>query len=243
MASTNTLQRVIDYCRTFVQLRPLVGVGSIPASPLEPALTIGDWTRQFILSSPFAWRWNRTIVRPIPLSQGIYDYKVTGLSNFGWIEKAVLVDTNLKSTELVAQPFMMPDQVQNRPSWISPIADDGAGNITFRFLPTPDKQYDAYLTYQNAAPSFAAMADTWSPLPDYLYYLYSEGCLAKAYDLATDERFGSAYQIFMRDLIAVNNGLTDIQMNLFMVNSIATQVELANKLGSRNQGQQPQRQG
>ena len=241
MASTISLQRVIDYCRTYTQLRPLVGIGNIPTSPLEPALTIGDWTRQFMLAPPLAWRWNRTVVQPIPLVAGTFDYKVTGLSNFGWIEKAKIVDpTTKQNKELVAVPTLMPDLVTNEPTYISPIADDGQGNITFRFSPTPYQQYDAYIIYQNAAPSFSALSQTWAPIPDYLYYLYSEGALVKAYDLATDERFSAAFQIFMRDLVAVNDGMTDMQKNLFMQNTLATQREVADKLGNRGQGQQPQ---
>jgi hypothetical protein len=125
--------------------------------------------------------------------------------------------------------------VQNEPTYISPIADDGQGNITFRISPTPYQQYDAYILSQNAAPSFVALTDTWAPLPDYLYYLYSEGALVKAYDLATDERFGAAFQIFMRDLVMLNDGMTDIQKNLFMQNFLATQKEVEEKLGNRGQ--------
>jgi hypothetical protein len=295
----NTLQRTIDFCRTFTQVRPYTGIGNFAADPLEPALSIGDWVLQFMLSPPFAWRWNRNktlfvieptimttkvtsvgtatitlvsgpyfitgvgwndqtcyinglpyiidhVVSPVslvlttPVTAGVgvsfvcggQDY-ILALSDFGWPEKASITDGVTFSEELVILPDLALDIQSGKPHCISPVNDDGEGNITFRFMPAPSATLTVHLDYQKSAPPFTAMDDTWEPVPDYLSYLYNQGCLYKCFEMAVDERMTEAFQIFMRNLIAANNGLTDSQVNLFMADRIATQREVQQKLGSR----------
>src|SRR6185312_11157257 len=89
MASTIKLSRTIAASSRFINQAPLVFTGTN-----DPAFTIADWVRGFILSPPFAWRWNRATVSPITVSSGAQDYTVN-LPNFGWLEQAVIVDTSL----------------------------------------------------------------------------------------------------------------------------------------------------
>lgn len=302
----NSLQRSIEFCQTFTQIRPYTGVGNFATAPLEPALSIGDWVRQFMLSPPFAWRWNRNhtsfAVHPAKTSvvntsatavtwvsgdvfvtgtgwvglnisiNGLYytvasvttshvlvlsqnagtqtgvtqvvggqDY-IVALSDFGWPEKASITDGATFSKELVINPDLAQDVAAGETANISPVADDGSGNITFRLMPPPSSAWTVQLDYQMASSSFAAMADSWTPIPNYLSYLYNQGCLYKCYEMGSDERMTQAFQIFLRNLIAANNGLTDSQVNLFMADRIAMQREVQQKLGSR-QPQQQQQQG
>ena len=51
------------------------------------AYSIGDEIRQFILSPPFVWRWNRGQVAPIVCKPGTTDYTVN-IPDFGWVERA-----------------------------------------------------------------------------------------------------------------------------------------------------------
>ena len=73
MANTNTLQRSINYVTIMARGAPMSNVLTIAN---EPALTIGDWVRQFILSPPFAWRWNRSFTAFIA-TQGVDTYSLT----------------------------------------------------------------------------------------------------------------------------------------------------------------------
>ena len=293
----NSLQRSITFCQTFTQVRPYTGIGNFAAAPLEPALSIGDWVRQFMLSAPFAWRWNRNhtsfAVHPAVSStvntsgtavtwtaggvfitgtgwvglsvniNGLYytvasvtdnhhlvlvtgagvqtgvtqtvggqDY-VVALSDFGWPEKAAITDGSTFSKELVINPDLAQDVASGETANISPVADDGSGNITLRLMPPPSGIWTVQLDYQKAPLSFAAMADPWTPIPDYLSYVYNQGCLYLCYEMGTSELLTQAFQIFLRNLIAVNNGLTDSQINLFMADRIATQREVQQRLGPR----------
>ena len=219
MASIIQLQRTITYASSFVRYAPLT------LSADDPAFSNADWVRQFILSAPFAWRWNRTVTK-IQCAVGQADYKVA-LPTFGWIEKAVCVDPNngYSSTELEVATIIAQENLPNLPAKIAAELDDDAGNITFRLFPTPDSEYIVYVTSQNAAPLFTATTGTWEPIPDYLSYIYNQGFLAKTYEYVGDPRFQQAMQLFLQLVVATNEGLTETQRNIFLADRINTNRE------------------
>lgn len=229
MASTIQLQRSINLAQQFVRNAPLTFTS--PTNN-DPAFSNADWVRQFILSAPFAWRWNRTETQ-ITCSPGTTDYK-TALPTFGWIEKAVLVDTTSgnQTTELEIELDLAQETVVNLPTKISPQLDDGAGNITFRVFPAPDKPYTINIISQNAAPIFTAATQTWAPIPDYLSYLINTGMEAKTYEYIGDPRFGPTMQLFLQQVIAANGGLSETQVNIFLMDRLNTQRE-TQKIGDR----------
>jgi hypothetical protein len=114
--------------------------------------------------------------------------------------------------------------------FLAPELDNNAGSITFRLSPVPDKVYTVTITSQNAPPNFANLTDTWSPLPDYLSYLYMQGFMAKSYEYFVDERFGSTMSLFVKQLVAANGGLDQTQVNLFLGQRIDLQREQNNML-------------
>ena len=219
MASTIQLQRTITYASSFVRYAPLT------LSADDPAFSNADWVRQFILSAPFAWRWNRTVTK-IQCATGQSDYK-TSLPNFGWIEKAVNVDPNsgYSSTELEVATVLAQENLPNLPAKISAELDDDSGNVTFRVFPSPDSAYIIYVTSQNAAPIFTATTNTWAPIPDYLSFLYNQGFLAKTYEYMGDPRFQSAMQLFLQMLVSTSEGLSISQKNIFLTDRLNTQRE------------------
>jgi hypothetical protein len=216
-----TLARSLQFAQTYISIRPLLGVGTYTD---EPGLTIGDWVRQFILAPPFSWRWNRGTTSFNVSPAGGQDY-VRSLTDFGWLEKANLTSAGT-NRELAVRLNISQDTTQEQPIAICPLLDDGAGNITFRMMPTPDAAYTVKLIYQKKAVAFTASTDTWTPIPDYLSYLYNQGVLAKAYEMSSDERFGLATQLFLRQVIAANEGLTESQKNVFMIDQAITQREI-----------------
>lgn len=214
MASNNSLLRSIEVCQNFLKNIPLTGVGG---NPLEPAASIGDYTRNFMLCPPFAWRWNRATTT-FNTVEGTQDYSAN-LPNFGWLEKASTND-NLGLTgsivELENKLNMSEDKSQDRPRYIGARLDDDAGSITFRLLPAPDAVYTVTISYQLASPSFTNLSDTWSPIPDYLSNIYNMGFRAFAYEYFEDPRYAFAFQMFLRQLVASNEGLTDTQRSIYL---------------------------
>lgn len=220
MASTITLNRIINYCQQFVRNTPLTFSGNN-----DPAFLNADWVRQFILSPPFAWRWNRGSVA-INLNEGQQDY-IVKVPTFGWIEKVSLVNTVVppngpQSWELEIAGELALETNKQVPTRIAAQSDDGNGNITFRFFPVPDTEYTATVDFQGQAPTFDATSDFWSPIPDYLSYLYTQGMLAKTYEYFNDTRFGEAVTLFVRQLVACSEGLSEQQKNLFLQEKVDT---------------------
>lgn len=225
MPSTNTLDRTVRLTERFLLLAPLTFINQG-----DPAFSMGDSVRQFILSPPFAWRWNRGTVTPvITCVAGQQDY-VVNLSNFGWIERAVLnfpipQGGTAQAVELEVKTDVGFEATPNQPTQISAFADDNNGNITFRLSPPPDQAYTINIIYQLAAPTFNSMLNTWSPIPDYMSYLYNQGMRAMAYEYLGDERFTFTYQMFLRQAVAANDGLTETQKNIFLEHQIISQTE------------------
>jgi hypothetical protein len=144
------------------------------------------------------------------------------------LEKAVEYDptSGYAAAELQVQLLLGEDTLPNQTSRIAPILDDGQGNITFRLFPAADKIYGIVLEFQNAAQLFTSTAQTWSPIPDYMSYIWNEGFDAKCFEYLNDPRFQTSMQLFMTDLVANSEGLTESQKNLWLsdrLNSIRQQ--------------------
>jgi hypothetical protein len=133
----------------------------------------------------------------------------------------------LPTYELEVKETLAQVAIQQQPAFISVIADDNNGNITFRLMGCPDQSYTLYIIYQKAAPSFGSTVDTWAPIPDYMSYIYNLGFLAKVYEYKGDERFAFAHQEFLKLTVAASDGLTDSQKNIFLEPRIITAREQA----------------
>ena len=223
MASTIQLQRTINLAQQFLRLSPLTFTEN---TANDPAFSNADWVMQTILAPPFAWRWNRNTALPtdptFSTTIGVSDYKIN-LPNFGWIEKATCYDpTNgYSAAELLNELVIAGETLPNQPTRIAAVLDDDEGNITFRLFPPPDRPYNIVVEWQGAAQLFSSLDQMWSPIPDYLSYLYNEGFQAKAYEYWNDPRFPSAYQLFMTDLAAASEGLKQTEKNLWLDNKLA----------------------
>jgi hypothetical protein len=237
LASTINLERTIKLAQRYVRNAPLTFVNDG-----DPAFSAADSVRQFILSPPFAWRWNRSTVSPlITCAPGKQDYTVSA-GNFGWIERAVLnfpivVQSGApQSIELEVKMDLGIESTPNQPTQIAAINDDNNGNITFRLSPPPEQAYTINIIYQRSALTFGSTQDFWTPIPDYLSYLYNLGMRAAAYEYLGDERYGFSYQMFLRQVLAANDGLTETQKNIFLEHTIITQVEQQNAQGMAQGG-------
>jgi hypothetical protein len=230
--STNTIGRCINVAQNFVRNAPLTFSGTN-----DPAFTIGDWVRQFMLSPPFAWRWNRATYS-FTTTAGVQDYQES-LEQFGWLEKATVTDNTVSPSavhELMVVLDVSEESTENLPTRIAARLDDGNGNITFRLMPPPDKVYTVTLTYQLAAPLFQTINDTWAPIPDYFSNLYNSGFMAKTYEYIDDSRFVPLLTTFMRQVIAANGGLSDSQINIFLADQINSQTTQQSALQASQQG-------
>lgn len=75
MASTITLQSVLDFCRTRTRMIQLVNVGGIPN---QPGLDICNDVLQTLLSSPNNWKFNKAAIPPFTTIPNQQDYLIAG---------------------------------------------------------------------------------------------------------------------------------------------------------------------
>ena len=222
MASTIQLQRTINLAQQYQRLSPLTFAAN---TANDPAFSNADWVMQTILAPPMGWRWNRVGATPTAPTfvtvVGKSDY-IVSLPNFGWIEKAVAYDPSsaYAAFELQVELIKGLETDTNQPARISAQYDDDAGNITFRIFPAPDQIYNIVVDYQKSAPLFTSLTQTWSPIPDYLSFIYNEGFQAKAFEYSNDPRFMSSMQLFLTDVAANNVGLDQTQKNIWMADKL-----------------------
>ena len=212
-SSTITLLQSLEWCKKFVFNRQL-SIGDFK----EPFMTSANIVYQTILSPPFVWRWNRQIIT-FSTAAGTQDY--TQPCNFGYIENASVQDTSASANgwiELSPKIDLALNTSQSRPEFISGQLDDGNGNITFRFMPTPDKIYPASITLQQKPALFTSLNQTWAPIPDEFSFIYQVGLLSYIYEFADDPRSASKRQQFVSHLLGASEGLTATQVNIFLSN-------------------------
>jgi len=127
------------------------------------------------------------------------------------------------SKELEIALLLAEDTKRNLPAHISAQLDNGAGLITFRLLPVPEQSYTLKLTWQVQSPTFSATSGTWDPIPDYMFSIYSQGVLAKAYEYLGDERWPFTMNLFLRQLLSFHGGLSESQQDIFINNRLLSQ--------------------
>jgi len=155
------------------------------------------------------------------------DYTIPAPS-FSHIEHASILDIDatgapIKWFQLTINDNLALESSQNRPEFLSPYIEDGAGNITFRVFSAPDKPYPVSVHVQLAAPRVTSVNQTWAPLPDFLQYIYDWGFLALLWQFADDPRAVYANNQFKAGLLGRQEGLTEEQKNIFLNNWQALQ--------------------
>jgi hypothetical protein len=155
------------------------------------------------------------------INLGSISTPVSSIYNFNWIETSSIQDTvnNVpKWFEMESKICSGLDSNSSRSRYISAQGDDGFGNITFRFLPVPDKAYPVAITLQQKAPLFTKLSQFWSPIPDEYSRIYNWGFLSLAWLYADDPRFGLANQKFVSQLLSATEGLSETEKNIFLGN-------------------------
>lgn len=150
------------------------------------------------------------------------DYTVP-VPNFSHIERAQLLDLTATGApgewhELDVKNNLALESSQGRPNFIGPNSEDEDGNVTFRIMNSPDKKYNITVQAQLAAPPVTSINQLWSPLPDFMQYIYNWGFLALMWQFADDPRSQVANMKFVTGLLARAEGLTEEERNTFLNN-------------------------
>jgi hypothetical protein len=211
MPATQNLQATLNWCLPHLGYMPLTVGG------MEPALSNANMVKQTILGPPFCWRWNRGTTT-LNVSNAAQDY-IAALADFGFLEK-VWIDTDgqtdIKEFENVN--VLSATREKSRPKQIAAQEDDGAGSITFRLMPIPSVDGVVTVLYQKKAILMTSLASFWDPIPDELSYIYNWGFLALSSILSNDPRFPIFNQKFLSHLLGNQQGLSEMQRNIFLGN-------------------------
>jgi hypothetical protein len=237
---SRTLQQTIDFARPFLNYLPLtVGANN------EPAITNANNILQTFLSVDVGpWSWNRSSVT-FSTVVGTQDYPVSILSasvpSFGWLETASLKPASgtifqikdVKNTEPLAE-----SSDQARPNAIAVQKDDGAGNITFRFMGNMDAIYTCTINFQMAAQPFTTTSSTWSPIPDRYAYIYNRGFLAECLQPVDAQRSQQEKQRFILSLISIAEGMKLANKAIFIAQYLNIDMQTAAEMLGVQQGGQ-----
>jgi hypothetical protein len=208
MASTITLFNTVNWASGFLDQQPLEINGQ------EPALGSANLVLQTILGPPFCWPWNRAVLTYTTAAQ---DYTASALSSFGFMEGAS-VQAGGRTWEVMVKNLLQSESQQAKAMHVSPLIDDGQGNITFRLSPAPDQSYVVTAVYQKKAPTLYSLAQTWTPVPDEKNYICQWGFLALMSLIGNDARFNEYNTKFVTGLLGAQGGLTDLERNIFLSN-------------------------
>lgn len=210
MASTINLVQTVIWSAPFLHYQPQTIKGE------EPALTSANIIRSTILGPPFTWPWNRVESEPIVLTAGTQDY-VVSLPDFGFLEKA-WVTTGEEIKEIIVKRALTKSSFKATPEYVAVQLQDGAGNITVRFLQPPSVDGTAVLVYQRKSFPMTSTFNRWDPIPDELNHIYSPGYLAMAMLMTGDARFPIFNDRFVAHLLGSQDGLDEMQKNIFIAN-------------------------
>jgi hypothetical protein len=195
---------------------PFLGYQPVNVSNGEPALTAANLTKQTILGPPFAWPWNRAEFQ-VEVDGSSQDYEMS-LPLYGFIEKIWVTDGLGNVIEIMVRLALAAESHVQRPASCSVQSVNDDGTVLLRLNAIPDQVYTLKGFYQQAPMLMSSMAASWSPLPDYISYIYDWGFLSTVAMLTKDARFPIFAQRFVSHLLGAQGGLTALQRNIFLGN-------------------------
>lgn len=146
-------------------------------------------------------------------TSGLATSGAAGITNFGWLEAASMIDPASGSTPQNMRPIaavrnLQPNGQLLTPSKVCVIQDLQTGVLRIRLNATAANRWQLNLIYQ-AKPTLktaltGASVGDWSPFPDELAYVYRQMFLAQAFRFANSPRSEVEYQKAMAN---INKGL------------------------------------
>lgn len=143
-------------------------------------------------------------------SSGLANSGAPGITDFGWLESATMVDPADTAPvqgvkPLTAVRMLEPASTVIRPQKIAMIQDLNNGVLRFRFNTVPgSNRLQVFPVYQMKPTLLTSLSSTWAPFPDEFSYVYRQMFLAQAYRFAKSALYQMEYQ---KAQMAVNKGL------------------------------------
>ena len=146
------------------------------------------------------------------------------------------VSTACFNKELSIRHVLALDTSQKDPDFICVLNETGSNPNTqdFRVFPSPDQSYYLDILGQCSPVKITSLTTQLNPIPDrYIHILY-QGFLAKCYEAAGDPRSDVAMDLFIRQVIGMNTGLSDVERNIFLSERLLTMADVQRVSTLRN---------
>lgn len=208
---------------------------------LEPGLTAANMTLGLMLGPPMVWRFNRASVNFAITTAGGNDYTIS-VPTLGAIETQWLTDAANNIHALEGAVALPKTTAKRRPQRIAPQYDNNAGLITFRVDAVPDRNYQAYLDYQQKAPKLTSYGQTFAPVADEFSYIFDRLMLSEAALIVNDPRFLVWRREGLASLLATQDGLDAQAKALFFDQMMNLGRTATRSQGAGQSGQQGRQQ-
>lgn len=139
-----TLFDSINFSQPYINYAPLTA-----GNNSNPATGVATIIRNAFLNAPMSWSWNR-IETTFSTVAGTQDY-TENITNFGWLEKCSLTDTNgnvFEVKDVYNTASLGVSTFQQQPNAIAVLINIPGTSVKFRFMGVPDEVYTVTLTYQ-----------------------------------------------------------------------------------------------
>ena len=187
MASTITVQDLINYARTHVKLAPLDGLGGFTS---EPALRWANKIKKHIIQSPYDWEWNRSSIPSFLTVDEQSEYNVL-VPDIGWLvdawmelEASAVNNRDIRYLDIkrnIRKPWQHLD-----PSQICYMLDRNR-NPVLRLDTIPRGSiWRIFVDYQRKPSRITALTGatgTFDPIPDEMEDVLTQFFIALAYKL------------------------------------------------------------
>ena len=144
-----------------------------------------------------------------------------GISNFGWLTAATMMELNNQSSPMNVRHLKA---VRNLPAWskladpeqVAVMQDLGTGVLLLRFMyPPASVTWIINLIYQQSAPLFTALNQTWG-IPDRYASLINQAVMYRAYRYIRSPRTDSEYKILQNMLGEAKGADQAEQANVYL---------------------------
>lgn len=194
--STITVQDLLEFARTHIELVPLDGIGGYAD---EPALTIANKIMKRIINRRYNWEWNRKTITPAITTQEGKDDYILPADDIGWLEEGYYILTSDVSDEPFKYELEMRRKLRRgayrgRPRYAALDRSDQGVKI-LRFRPVPDSDIiQAYITYQRKPRKIESLEHTFEPIPDDFEDVLTQYFIAFAYRLVNKNQYRAEMQ-------------------------------------------------
>jgi hypothetical protein len=175
----------------------------------------GGWTITAVPSS--------TTFQFTHASSGLANSGAAGITNFGWLTSASLVEMNSNSSpqnirHVKAVREITPWSKVGDPDKVCVLKDNGDGTLKIRFYYVPGTTiWGTNLVYQAKAPLKASLAETWSPIPDQNSAMVRQALIYRMYRYLNSPRAEVEYQKLQAEMARMLGADNSEESNVYLV--------------------------